>query len=62
MVEAFGDARPEQGVAPLVRRILGDTRLWREDLNAIPELAERVSTALDAIRANGIKGALRTLM
>ena len=62
MVEAFGDARPEQGVAPLVHRILGDTRLWREDLNAIPGLAERVSTALDAIRANGIKGALRTLM
>ena len=61
MAEAFGDARPETDVAPLVRRILGDTRLWKEDLNAIPELAELVSTALAAIRANGIKGALGAL-
>ncbi|ALG72656.1 tagaturonate reductase [Azospirillum thiophilum] len=46
----------------LVAAVLSDTRLWKEDLTAIPGLAARVADSLAAIEAKGMKAAMADLV
>ncbi len=44
-----------------VRSILGDARLWGEDLNAVADLADQVIRALAGIKADGVKAAMAAI-
>ncbi|PWC37750.1 tagaturonate reductase [Azospirillum sp. TSO35-2] len=46
----------------LVKAVLSDVRLWKEDLTAIPGLAVRVADSLAAIEAKGMKAAMAGLV
>jgi tagaturonate reductase len=49
-------------VSERVQRVLADTHLWGEDLNAIAGLSKQVSDALNRINAVGVKAAIAELL
>ena len=60
MVVAWAGA--ERGDAPAIaRRLLAVTKLWGKDLNTVGDLADKVETAIAAIEAVGVRGALDRL-
>lgn len=62
LAEAWRGIAAGQDLAPTVKAILGDARLWGEDLNAVPGLTEQVSAALTRITAVGVKAAMGELL
>ena len=48
-------------IAALVREILGEVRIWGEDLNRIADLGERTAAHLARIECEGIRAALAAL-
>jgi len=59
--EAWRGWQAGEDLTVRVRSMLGDARLWGEDLNAVAGLAEQVLTALTAIKARGVKAAMAEL-
>lgn len=60
MVAAWAGAA--RGDAPgIARRLLADTKLWGKDLTTVGDLAGKVETAIAAIEAAGVRGALDRL-
>ncbi|GAB2883626.1 tagaturonate reductase [Uliginosibacterium flavum] len=65
VLSVIGDAwRAAQGgsdLTALVRGLLGDVRLWGEDLNQVPGLNEQVVRSLASIKALGVKAAMTAM-
>ncbi|MDO6386938.1 tagaturonate reductase [Uliginosibacterium sp. 31-12] len=59
--EAWRGWQAGEDLAGRVRSMLGDARLWGEDLNAVAGLTEQVTRALTAIKAQGVKAAMANL-
>ena len=59
--EAWRGWQAGEDLATRVRSMLGDARLWGEDLNSIPGLTEQVTASLNAIKAQGVKAAMATI-
>lgn len=62
LAEAWRTWSSSKDTAALVRSVLGDARLWGEDLNAVPGLSEQAAAALARIKAVGVKQALEELL
>ena len=62
LAEAWRGWEPGQDLTARVRGMLGDARLWGEDLNAIPGLTEAVTASLTAIKAGGVKSAISAVL
>ncbi|MDQ8023498.1 MAG: tagaturonate reductase [Moraxellaceae bacterium] len=60
--EAWRSWEQDQDTAALVGRVLGDVRLWGEDLKAVPGLADKVAQPLETILREGMRPALRALL
>ncbi|HEX5127591.1 MAG TPA: tagaturonate reductase, partial [Rhodocyclaceae bacterium] len=62
MTAAWRGWVPGNDLAPLVNSLLGDARLWGEDLNLLPGLTAQVVTRLARIKASGVKDAMAELL
>ncbi|MFT3736526.1 MAG: tagaturonate reductase [Rhodocyclaceae bacterium] len=62
MAEAWRNWQPGSDVGLLVKHLLGDERLWGEDLTVLGDLAAQVTAALGRIKAEGVRAALTGLL
>lgn len=62
MAEAWADHDQSKDTAVLVKRVLGEPRLWEEDLSAYPGMIEMVTISLDAILTLGVHDAAKAVV
>jgi tagaturonate reductase len=62
MAEAWRGWTNGSDLAPLVRSLLGDARLWGEDLNQVVGLTEQVTRGLTSIKLQGVAVAMAALV
>ncbi|MDP5240758.1 tagaturonate reductase [Uliginosibacterium sp. 31-16] len=61
LAEAWRGWQAGEALSARVHSMLGDVRLWGEDLNAVAGLTDQVVAALTAIKARGVKAAMAEL-
>ncbi len=59
---AWSEYNHTHDLAGLCRKVLGDTRLWGQDLNTSPQLARAVAGHLDVIVQSGMRAAIEQVL